>query len=327
MTRRDSYPIPVMSWSLNQLKGCTRLAKIDLKDAFNFLRVAEGDGWKTVFQTPWGLFKYLVIPFGLANSPACFQRFIQWVPHEFLDVLCFVYLDDILIFSKSDEEHLQHIEKIFFALSEHKMMASAEKGAFFQTSVVFLGFFISTSGISMDPRKLSTIKYWPYPRDLSDLQRFLGFTNFYRRFIPSFSRVAGPLTEFTGNKINTSLGLTYKKTQDSFHLLKKLFCKAPFLLHFDFNLPRILQVDSSGYAFSGILSQRDAKGHLRPVAYFYLKLNPTEKIWQVHNQELGAIVNCFEEWRAWLFGSNTPIIVFSDHANLRYSMNAQSLTS
>lgn len=327
VTKRDSYPIPVMSWLLNQLKGCTRFAKIDLKAAFNLLRVAEGDEWKTAFRTPWGLFEYLVMPFGLANAPACFQRFIQWVLREYLDVFCFVYLEDILIFSKSDEEHMEHIEKIFSALSEHKLTASAEKCAFFQTSVVFLGFVISVTGISMDPKKLSTIADWPYPKNLSDLQRFLGFTNFYRRFIPSFSGIAGPLTALTGNKVNTNLGLEYKEARHSFLTLKKLFCKAPFLLHFDFNLPRILQVDSSGYAFSGILSQRNETGDIKPVAYFSRKLNPTEKRWQVHDQELGAIVNCFEEWRAWLLGSNTPTIVFSDHANLRYFMSAQKLTA
>lgn len=267
------------------------------------------------------------MPFGLANAPACFQRFIQWVLREYLDVFCFVYLDDILIFSKTDGEHLIHIEKIFSAFSEHKLTASAEKCAFLQTSVVFLGFVISTSGISMDPSKLSTISDWPYPNNLSELQRFLGFSNFYRRFIPNFSGVAGPLTTLTGKEVDTERGLKEKQAQSSFFLLKRLFCKSPFLLHFDFNSPRVLQVDSSGYAFSGILSQRNEAGELRPVAYFSRKLNDTERKWQVHDQELGAIVACFEEWRAWLLGANTPIIVFSDHSNLRYFMSARDLTA
>lgn len=327
VTKRDSYPIPVISWLLNQLKGCKRLAKIDLKAAFNPLRVAEGDKWKTAFRTPWGLFEYLVMPFCLANAPACFQIFIQWVLREYLDVFYFVYLDDILIFSKSEAEHLDQIEKVFSALSEHKLTASAERCAFFQTEVVFLGFVISTTGISMDPQKLKTIADWPYPRDLSDLQRFLGFTNFYRGFIPSFSDVAGPLTVLTGKLIDTTLGLTSKEAKDSFSVLRMLFTRAPFLLHFDFNLHRIIQVDSSGFAFSGIFSQKDEGGNIRPVAYFSRKLDKTEKSWKVHNQELGAIVNCFEEWRAWLLGLNTLVIVFSDHANLCYFMTAQDLTA
>lgn len=327
VSRRDSYPIPVMSWLLNQLKGCKRFAKIDLKAAFNLLRVKEGDEWKTAFRTPWGLFDYLVMPFGLANAPACFQRFIQWVLREYLDVFCFVYLDDILIFSKTDEEHLEHIEKIFSALELNKLTASAEKCCFFQTSVVFLGFVISTKGISMDPSKLATIADWPYPKTLNDLQRFLGFANFYRRFIPNFSGVAGPMTALTGKKVDTVEGLRSLEVAQSFAALRKLFSKALFLLHFDFNLPRIIQVDSSGFAFSGILSQKDDTGRLRPVVYFSRKLNDTERRWQVHDQELGAIVNVFEEWRAWLLGANDPVLVFSDHANLRYFMTAQNLTA
>lgn len=288
-----------------------------MKAAFNLLRVAEGDEWKTAFRTPWGLFEYLVMPFGLANAPACFQRFIQWVLQEYLDVFCFVYLDHILIFSKTEVEHLDHIEKIFSALSENQLTASAEKCCFFQTSVVFLGFAISTTGISMDPEKLSTIADWPYPRNLSDLQHFLGFSNFYRRFIPNFSGIAGPLTALTGKAVDTSLGLKSSHAQESFASLRRLFCKAPFLLHFDFELPRILQVDSLGFAFSGILSQKDEDGSLKPVAYYSRKLDATKQRWQVHDQELRAIVACFEEWRAWLLGANTPTIVFSDHANLR----------
>ena len=175
VSKRDSYPIPVMSWLLNQLKGCKFFAKIDLKAAFNLLRVAEGDEWKTAFRTPWGLFEYLVMPFGLANAPANFQRFIQWVLREYLDVFCFVYLDDILIFSKSEQEHLEHIDKILFALSENKLTASPEKCAFFQTSVVFLGFVISTTGISRDPVKLKSISFTERFETLTKISRFLQF--------------------------------------------------------------------------------------------------------------------------------------------------------
>lgn len=159
------------------------------------------------------------------------------------------------------------------------------------------------------------------------MQRLLGFSNFYRRFIPNFSGVAGPLTALTGKTADTEIGLREKKAQSAFFLLKDLFCKSPFLLHFDFHLPRILQVDSSGYAFSGIISQKNADGDLKPVAYFSRKLNATERRWQVHDQELGAIVACFEEWRAWLLGANSPVIVFSDYSNLRYFMSAQDLTA
>lgn len=254
MTKRDTYPIPIMSWLLNQLEGCKRFAQIDLKAAFNLLRVAEGEECKTAFRTLLGLFGYSAMPFGLANDSACFQKFIQWVLREYLDVFCFVYLDDIFILSRTYREHSQHIEKIFEALSEHKLTASSEKFQLFQTSVVFSGFVISTFGISMDPSKLKTIADWPYPKDLSDIQRLLGFINFYRHFITSFSGVAGPLTALTGKLEDTKSGLATKEGKQSFSHLRKLFKKAPLPLHFDFNLPRVLQADSSGFSFSGIFS-------------------------------------------------------------------------
>lgn len=129
---------------------------------------------------PWGLFEYVVMPFGLANSPACFQRFITSVLSEFLGVFCFVYIDDILIFSKDESSHTQHLELVLSRLLAHGLTASAEKCSFYQTEVSFLGFIVSHSGLCMDPAKLDTITSWPYPQNLKQLNRFLGFSNFYR---------------------------------------------------------------------------------------------------------------------------------------------------
>jgi hypothetical protein len=194
MTIRDSYPLPVISHLLNNLQGCQCLSKINLKAAFNLLRVAPGHKWKTAFRTPEGLYEYKVMPFGLANAPATFQRFIQHVLREYLDVFCFVYIDDILIFSKNREDHLFHLQKILKKLQEFSLKASLNKWQFFQTDVTFLGFDISTTGIKMNDKKLKTILNWLFPSNLKEIQRFLGFTNFYRRFIPNFSRIAEPLT-------------------------------------------------------------------------------------------------------------------------------------
>lgn len=267
------------------------------------------------------------MPFGLANAQACFQIFIQWGLREYLDVFCFVYLNDILFFSETEEDHLNHIEKILKALSEHQPTASPEKCSFFQSSVVFLGFVISVSGILMDPEKLKTISDWPFPLDLRELRRFLGFSNFYRRFIKNFSGVAAPLTALTAKGTDIIKNLRNEGAILAFKRIKDIFSSKPFLIHFEFSLPRVIHVDSSGYAYSGILSQKGVDGELHPVAYFSKKLNDSEKGWQVHDQELGAIVACFEEWSSWLLGSQVPTLVFSDHSNLRYFMTAQSLTA
>lgn len=178
----------------------------------------------------------------------------------------------------------------------------------------------------MDPAKLSTITDWPYPSTAPELLRFLGFANFYRRFISHFSHLVAPLTALTKKNVPASALLKLAAPQEAFAAVKRLFSTSPFLLHFDFAKPRVLHVDCSGVALSGILSQTDGAGQLRPVAYYSKKLTLAEQRWQVHDQELGAVVACFHEWRCWLAGTTVPVAVFSDHANLRYFMTARHLT-
>ncbi|KAI7967522.1 hypothetical protein MJO29_000799 [Puccinia striiformis f. sp. tritici] len=326
MTVRDSYPIPILGQLLNQLQGCKFFTKIDLKAAFNLLRVTEGDEWKTAFRTPWGLFEYLVMPFGLSNAPACFQRFIQHVLREYLHIFCFVYIDDILIFSRTRAEHTDHVLRILRCLQSHRLFASPDKCSFFAHRVNFLGFVISSDGICMDPDKLSTVVDWPYPETICHLRKFLGFTNFYRKFIARFSEVSAPLTELTKNGVDVGDGLRSDKCLSSFSHLKSCFTKAPLLQHFDFAKKRVLFVDSSKYALAAVLCQTGKDGLLRPVSFLSRKLTPREAMWQVHDQELFAVVTAFQEWRAWLIDTPEPVLVMSDHANLRYFMDSQKLS-
>jgi hypothetical protein len=237
MTVQDSYPLPVIGHLLNSFHGCKFLSKVDLKAAFNLLRVTPGHKWKTAFRTPWGLYKYLVMPFGLANAPATFQRFIQHVLHEYLDVCCFVYIDDILIFSRTAEQHVADIENILYKLREYSLKASLTKCEFFSSQVTFLGFDITQYGLKMNIKKLDTINNWPYPTNLKELQRFLGFTNFYQRFIPKFPAVAGPLTTLTKGDEGEKVSWRTERSISAFEELKSLFVNAPLLLHFSFDKP------------------------------------------------------------------------------------------
>jgi hypothetical protein len=318
MTIRDSYPLPVIAHLLNGLSGCQFLSKIDLKSAFNLLRVAPGHEWKTAFQTPWGLFEYLVMPFGLANAPAIFQRFIQHCLREYLDVCCFVYIDDILVFSKTQEQHVKDLHNILSKLQQYNLKASLSKCQFFQSAVKFLGFKISSDGLRMETGKLSTILEWPLPSSLKQLRRFLGFCNFYRRFIPKFSGLARPLTELTKEGNFTVENIQKPEPRASFSALKKCFLMAPLLRHFNFHFPRIVHVDSSGYAIAAVLSQPDQSGKLQPVSFHSRKLTDRERGWSIFELELLAIVEAFEQWRAWLMGTEDPVRVYSDHANLRH---------
>jgi hypothetical protein len=223
MSIRDSYPLPAISHLLSNLHGCKFLSKIDLKAAFNLLCVSPGHEWKTAFQTPWGLYEYQVMPFGLSNAPATFQRFIQHVLREYLDVCCFVYIDDILIFSHTAEEHLTHLENILMKLREYSLKASLTKCEFFSSKVTFLGFDITQYGLRMNEKKLSTIVDWPYPTSLRELRGFLGFTNFYRRFIPAFSLVATPLTRLTWEEVGEKVSWKTEQSKFAFEELKRLF--------------------------------------------------------------------------------------------------------
>jgi hypothetical protein len=189
-----------------------------------------------------------------------------------------------------------------------------------------LGFTISAEGAKMERDKLSTVIDWPYPRHLKEPNRFLAYLNFYRKFISRFSTVTAPLTRLTKSGVNVELDLRSAKCQESFQALKNSFTTAPLLQHFDFQKPRVLHVDSSKYALSAVLSQVDDKGRLKPVFFLSRKWTERQSSWQVHDQELGAIVEAFVEWRAWLINTREEVVVFSDHANLRYFMLSQNLS-
>jgi hypothetical protein len=178
----------------------------------------------------------------------------------------------------------------------------------------------------MDPGKLDMITQWPYPESVCHLQKFLGFTNFYRKFIHRFSEITAPLTELTKKGVDVRQGLKGDLCLSTLSRLKACFTKAPLLAHFDFAKVRVLFVDSSKYAIAGVLCQPDEDGNLHPVSFLSRKLTSRKALWQVHDQELFAIISAFTEWRSWLIDTNEPVLVMSDHANLRYFMANQHLS-
>src|SRR5690606_2532057 len=194
ITVKDRCPLPLINETMDQLKEATIFTKLDLKGAYNLIRIKEGDEWKTAFRTRYGHFEYLVMPFGLTNAPATFQAFLNDVLRDCLDTIVVIYLDDILIYSNDEASHTLHVRKVLQLLSDAQLQVNSDKCQFHVTTVEFLGYVISPNGISMDPAKVNAITSWPAPNSVRDIQVFLGFANFYRRFIKNFSKIVAPIT-------------------------------------------------------------------------------------------------------------------------------------
>ena len=321
ITRKNRYPLPLIQESLDRLKEASWFTKIDLRAAYNLIRISSGDEWKTAFRTRYGLFEYLVMPFGLTNAPASFQHLINSVLRDYLDIHVIVYLDDILIFSKTREEHVNHVKQVLQRLQSNQLWAKAEKCTFFKHEVDFLGYIVSDKGISMDPKKVDAVSDWPAPKSVHDIQVFLGFANFYRRFIKAYSKVASPLTRLLRKEVKFVWG---DSESAAFNTLKEAFTSAPILQHFQPSKSIIIESDASDYAIAGVLSHPGNNNQLHPVAYYSRKLQPAELNYEIYDKEMLAIVEAFKHWRAYLEGAS-QISVFTDHKNLEYFTSSKVL--
>lgn len=322
ITVKNRYPLPLIHEMLDRLTGSSIYTKLDLRGAYNLVRIKEGEEWKTAFRTRYGHFEYTVMPFGLTNAPATFQALINDALRPYLDVFIIVYLDDILIFSKSPEEHKNHVCKVLDILLRHGLYVNSDKSCFNQQHIDFLGYRISSQGISMDPSKLSSISEWPQPTSLKDIQSFLGFANFYRRFIDNYAKIAQPLTNLLRKDVPF---IVDEKVIHSFNHLKSCFMGPKILQHFDPQLDIILETDASDFAIGGVLSQVNSDGTTHPIAYYSRKLSPAEQNYPISDKEMLAIVASVMEWRKYLEGSHSPFLILTDHKNLEYFMTMKSL--
>lgn len=264
------------------------------------------------------------MPFGLVNAPAVFQAFINDVLREMLNIFVFVYLDDILIFSRNPQEHIQHVRQVLAQLLKHKLFVKLEKSEFHVPAVSFLGFHVSKGSLQMDPGKIRADLDWPPPASVKQVQRFLGFSNFYRRFIRNFSSVADPLSSLT--KSNRPFVWT-SGADHAFNTLKQCFTSAPILTLPDPELPFVLEVDVSDVGVGAVLSQCKSDYKLHPCAFFSCRLTPIQRNYDIGNRELLAIKMALEEWRHWLEGAKHPFLIWTDHQNLTYFRDAKRLNS
>ena len=253
MTIKNSYPLPLISDIINKLKKAKYFTKLDVRWGYNNVRIKRGDEWKAAFRTNRGLFEPLVMFFGLTNSPATFQTMMNDLFIELIDGnVVIVYMDDILIFTETLEQHREVVKRVLEILEKNKLYLKAEKCEFEKEKIEYLGLIISQGCISMDPVKVEGVSKWPTPTVVKEVQSFLGFVNFYRRFIQDFANTARPLHDLT--KKDTPWKWTLE-TQKAFDALKEKVTSSPVLIFPDDNKPYKLEADSSDFATGAVLSQ------------------------------------------------------------------------
>jgi len=301
----------------DRVQGARWFTKIDLKNGFHPIRMREGDEWKTAFRTRYGLFEFEVMPFGLTNTPSTFQDMMNHILSDLLDAGVIAYMDDILIYAKTEEEHDDLVEEVLRRLQKNRLAVSPEKCVWKTQVVEFLGYVIGKEGIKMSNEKVEAVLCWRTPSSLTEVQSFLGFANFYRHFLREYSKVVRPLTELTKKSEKGSWAWN-EEAERAFQDLKKRITTAPILAHFDPGKPVIIKTDALDFVIGAVLSQRDEENRLLPIAFHYCKFQPAEINYEIHDKELLAVVDTFKHWRRYCEGATHQVQVFSDHQNLEY---------
>ena len=325
ITIRNRYPLPLIDELLDRLREARFFTRIDLRGAYNLLRIAKGDEWKTAFRTRYGLFQYNVMPFGLTNAPASFQHLMNDTFKDMLDRSLIIYLDDLLIYSSTLKQHQEHVSAVLARLRQAGLYAKAEKCQFSTSQTEFLGFVVSDQGVAMDPSKTEVITTWPVPKSVHDVQVFLGFCNFYRKFIPQYSRTAYPLTQLLRKEAQSAPFAWHNDAQHAFEQLRSAFGTDTILRHFDPTRPIIVETDASDFAVAAVLSQTFDQGARHPIAFFSKKLDPAQLNYPIFDKEMFAIVAAFKHWRQYLEGAKFQVQVLTDHRSLEYFTTTKQL--
>ena len=301
---KNKYPLPRIDDLMDRLKGARYFSSLDLQSGYHQIRIAEKDVAKTAFRTHKGLYEFLVLPFGLTNAPAAFQREMKAIFDHLPYVL--VYLDDILVYSNSLEEHKAHLKEVLQLLKDKKLYAKLKKCEFFEEKAKFLGHIIGPEEIQTDPDKVSAIEKWPVPENAPQLRSFLRLANHMNRFIKDFSVITAPLHNLLKPKEKFVFDRS-PAAKEAFALVKKALCNAPVLTIADESKPFELVCDACGYGIGAVLLQGQ-----RPIAFYSYKMNAAERNYLTGEQELLAVVKSLQHWRYYLEGC-VKLTVVTDH--------------
>lgn len=308
ITIKYRHPIPRLDDMLDELHGAQIFTKIDLKSGYHQIRIREGDEWKTAFKTKFGLYEWLVMPFGLTNAPSTFTRLMNHVLRSFINKFVVVYFDDILVYSKDINGHVEHLRIVLMTLRREKLFANLAKCTFCVEKVVFLGYIVTAQGIQVDEQKVEAIRTWPKPTSPSEVRSFHGLASFYRRFVKDFSTKAAPLNELVKKDMKFEWG---ERQQKAFDLLKHELSTAPVLALPNFDLMFEIECDASGIGIGAVLKQEG-----RLIAYFSEKLNGAALNYPTYDKELYAVVRALETWQHYLYPKE--FIIHTDHESLKH---------
>ncbi|KAL0550383.1 hypothetical protein IC582_014893 [Cucumis melo] len=315
VTVKNRYPLPRIDDLFDQLQGATVFSKVDLQSGYHQLRIKDEDIPKTAFRSRYGHYEFIVMSFGLTNAPAVFMDLMNRVFREFLDTFVIVFIDDILIYSKTEAEHEEHLRMVLQTLRDNKLYAKFSKCEFWLKQVSFLGHVVSKAGVSVDPAKIEAVTGWTRPSTVSEVRSFLGLAGYYRRFVENFSRIATPLTQLTRR------GAPFvwsKACEDSFQTLKQKLVTAPVLTVPDGSGNFVIYSDASKKGLGCVLMQQG-----KVVAYASRQLKSHEQNYPTHDLELAAVVFALKIWRHYLYGEK--IQIFTDHKSLKYFFTQKEL--
>lgn len=313
ITIKDAYPLPTLDEILTALDGSMYYSSLDLNQGYLQIRMAEKDIPKTAFAVAGGLYEFTRMPFGLTNAPATFQRCMDNILNDLKYTSCLVYLDDIIIFGKTLEEHNHHLGEVLGRIAEAGMTIKPSKCAFAVLKLRFLGHVISSEGLEMDPEKVQAIKSLPVPTCVRDIQSFIGMASYYRRFIQNFARIAEPLTRLTKKAVPFEWSTDQ---QQAYSMLKEALMKQPVLCHYNPGLQLELRTDACGYGLGAILLQIYPDKTKKVVCYLSRLLQKAERNYCITEKECLAIVWAIRKCKQYLQGSK--FVVVTDHIALKW---------
>ncbi len=317
LTVKNQYPLPLIPELIDRLQDAALFTKLDICWGYNNVRIREGDQEKGAFKTNLGLYEPCVMFFGLTNSPSTFQTMMDTI---FRDLTAtgevVIYMDDILIATPNNvPHHRQLVHQVLDKLEEHDLFLKPEKCTFKVPEIEYLGLVIGRGRVRMDHVKVQGVDDWQRPKNLKELRGWMGFINFYRRFIKGFSKIARVLNELTKKGVQWEWT---EEREEAFQKLKGLICAEPVLLMPRLEQPFELEVDTSNYAIGTTLNQKDEQGRWHPVAYYSTTLSETERNYDIYDKELLAVVKSLRHWRTYLAGAPHQIVIHTDHSNLLY---------